>query len=314
MHTLVVLVAVFAGIAEANPEKTFILPGGAEIEMVWIKPGTFVMGTDEETFEKYRRNNSVPDPTPPHQVALTQGFWMGKYKLTARQWDAVADLDLPENFELPPLDEWANFYLSEDQAIRFFNEHKRKVYKWGDDSPITGVRWWTATFWIAELNALEGHTLWRLPTEAEWEYACRAGTTTLWFWGDDYSEADRYVVTQDSPERLPNPWGLYDMLGRGGEWCQDWYAAYPNEPQTDPLQTVPELIRFADTCWEEEHCYAKMYRGTTFTHPDYSAKRGTLDPGIHSYMTALRLVRDDPERAVSVTPETWGQIKKRVRT
>jgi len=83
MHGLVLLVAVLAGVAEANLEKTFVLPGGATI-----------------------RNLSVPNPTPPHQVTLTHGFWMGKYKLTTRQWDVVADLDLPEDFESPPQDEW----------------------------------------------------------------------------------------------------------------------------------------------------------------------------------------------------------------
>ena len=87
MHTLMVLVAVLAGIAEANPEKTFILPGGAEIEMVWIEPGTFMMGAD--TFI------AGGDPRPPHQVTLTEGFWMGKYEFAVRQWDSIVDL-LPD--------------------------------------------------------------------------------------------------------------------------------------------------------------------------------------------------------------------------
>ena len=202
MSCMLLLVSLMAGLVEANPEKTFILPGGAEIEMVWVEPGTFVMGAD---VGHGRRN---PDPTPIHQVTLTKGFWMGKYEVTVEQWESVANAELPENFTFPRGKEW-EWRISRDQV----NEELNMVTKRGDDSPVIGTRWHGVLLFIAKLSQIEGDSLWRLPTEAEWEYACRAGTTTKWFWGDNTESYKSYMTLSLQPvgQRLPNPWGLYDM-------------------------------------------------------------------------------------------------------
>lgn len=289
--------------AEANTEKTFTLPGGAEIEMVWIEPGTFVMGTDS-----LRTLWGGPDPRPPHQVTLTRGFWMAKYELTMRQWDSLANT----LGGLPTL---------EDQKTA-----------WGDhftvsDIPIWGLAWWDVAPFIEKLNAAEGHILWRLPTEAEWEYACRAGTTTDWFWGDDPGQYENYgwQFTWDGGPRdmhpigqkLPNPWGLYDIYGNAGEWCQDRYARYSPESQTDPLQTVAELIKWNTLCSGYgthgfEGCELWVVRSMPVLLSLHfvagrSADRWASDCGEY---TGLRLVRDDPVRSAAVTSDTWGRIKK----
>ena len=290
MHTLMVFVAVLiAGVAEANPEKTFILPGGAEIEMVWIEPGTFVMGSD--TFI------AAGDPRPLHQVTLTRGFWMGKYEVTVRQWYSVVDL------------------LS-DEARNYIDS--RYVTKLGDDYPVFDVSRQRADSLLVALNGLEGISYWRMPTEAEWEYVCRAGTTTDWFWGDDPGQYEEYGWRLDYTDRhdnihpvgqkLPNPWGVYDLYGNALEWCQDWYARYSEEPQVDPLQTEAELVSWNElTCLGSTPCRLWVVRCAAFERRPRVADRWGARQGDY---IGLRLVRDDPERATSVTPETWGQIKK----
>ena len=314
MSSLLILASLVASLVEANPEQTFILPGGAEIEMVWIEPGTFMMGADQG----YGSRN--PDPRPIHQVTLTKGFWIGKYEVTVRQWEGVVNADLPEGFIFPREDEW-EWRISRDQV----NEELSEVIGRGDDFPVIGTRWHGVLLFIAKLNQVGGDSLYRLPTEAEWEYTCRAGTTTKWFWGDGPESYESYMTLSIQPvgQRLPNPWGLYDMLGNAGEWCQDWYAPYPSEPQTDPLQAVPTLVDWSgtQTCLFDDSpgfkgCYTKVFRGVAMDHSVgsrptsvYIANRRSFDPIFHANVVGLRLVRDESNPPTSVTPDTWGQIK-----
>jgi formylglycine-generating enzyme required for sulfatase activity len=108
------------------------------------------------------------------------------------------------------------------------------------------VSWLDAQEFIARLNQHEGHARYRLPTEAEWEYAARAGTTTAYSFGDDVRELGQYAwygegfasgSTHPVGQKRPNPWGLHDMHGNVWEWVQDWYGSnyYANSPGTDPI-------------------------------------------------------------------------------
>ena len=182
------------------------LPAGAKpLEMVLIPAGTFTMGSPSDEQDR------DSDEGPQHQVTITKDFYMGKYEVTQTQWQAVMGNN-PSYFS-------------------------------GTNNPVERVSWNDCQSFIGKLNAL-GLGTFRLPTEAEWEYACRAGTTTRFYWGNDpsYSEIGNYAwyggnsgsKTHEVGQRLPNDWGLYDMSGNVWEWCQDWYGSYPSGSQVDP--------------------------------------------------------------------------------
>ncbi len=149
-------------------------------------------------------NEELADEQPAHRVHL-DGFWLGKYEVTQGQWKTV---------------------MNENPA--YFNK--------GDDYPVENVDWGDTQEFIAALSAQSGYHF-RLPTEAEWEYACLAGRPRQEYeelgdiaWFNENSNDTTHAVGQ----KKPNAWGLYDMLGNVWEWCQDWYGNYPGAPQTNP--------------------------------------------------------------------------------
>ncbi len=179
------------------------LDKGVTLELVWIPKGAFLMGSPED--EQGRWDSEGPQ----HEVTLRRGFWLGKYPVTQAQWKAVMGNN-PSNFT-------------------------------GDGRlPVEQVSWEYCQEFITKLNArLEG--AFRLPSEAEWEYACRAGTQTRFYWGDDPDETiikdyawyygNSGHRTHPVGEKLPNAWGLYDMSGNVWEWCEDdWHNPYEGAP------------------------------------------------------------------------------------
>ncbi len=154
------------------------------------------------------------DEKPVHKVTLTKGFYMGVYEVTQEEWEKVMG-STPSHFK-------------------------------GPKKPVDTVSWDDAQEFIRKLSEKEKVT-YRLPTEAEWEYACRAGTTTEFYWGDDVGVAEigRYAWwagnedwresgSKPVGQKKPNVWGLYDMSGNVWEWCEDWYGNYSSASQTDP--------------------------------------------------------------------------------
>jgi formylglycine-generating enzyme required for sulfatase activity len=206
MLLAVVSLTAFTGCPAAGPApgETQIFDG---IEFVWIPAGSFTMGSPAD---EVGRN---PDETQ-HKVILSRGFWLGKYEVTQAQWTAVMGSN-PSLFQSP-------------------------------DKPVEKVSWEDARYFITALNVGKASIggPYRLPTESEWEYAYRAGTTARFYWGDDPTETDiddyawynfsSSSQTHDAGEKLPNAWGLYDIAGNVYEWCQDRYGAYPTGPVTDP--------------------------------------------------------------------------------
>ncbi len=205
---------------EAGEVRTFSLPNGVPMEFVWIEPGTFMMGSTDT--EPGRYDNEGPQ----HEVTISRGFWLGKYVITQEQWQAVMGTT-----------PWS--------GIIYVRDHPRH--------PAVFISWDDVQQLIAQLNAHAGAEVYRLPTEAEWEYACRAGTTTRWSFGDDEAQLGDYAwyyanawdaglrYAQPVGTKLPNPWGLYDMHGNVQEWVQDWfsgsllwYGSYSDEAQVDP--------------------------------------------------------------------------------
>ena len=147
-----------------------------------------------------------------HKVRITKSFYLGVYQVTQKEWGAVMGSN-PSNFK-------------------------------GDDLPVENVSWDDCQEFIERLNKKEGTYAYRLPTEAEWEYACRAGSAVKFCFGDDESKLGRYAwygsnsvkKTHSVGTKAPNTWGLYDMHGNVWEWCEDWYDTnyYKESPKDDP--------------------------------------------------------------------------------
>ncbi|MYC12573.1 MAG: SUMF1/EgtB/PvdO family nonheme iron enzyme [Gemmatimonadetes bacterium] len=192
------------------PTHYFPLPGGASLEMIWIEPGTFHMGSLEGLWD---------DEGPVHEVTISQGFYLGKYEVTQEQWELV-------------------------MGTRPWRRQDHYVRSW-PSYPVVYVSWEDAQEFISRLNASLSRNLYRLPTEAEWEYACRAGTTTRWSHGDAWAQLQHYAWYNESSfyesghivgRKRANPYGLYDMHGNVSEWVQDWYDRdyYRSSPSVDP--------------------------------------------------------------------------------
>ncbi|RYU59919.1 formylglycine-generating enzyme family protein [Methylolobus aquaticus] len=175
--------------------------GGAEQTFRWIEPGTFLMGSPED--EPERSDDEVQ-----HEVTLTRGYWLADTACTQGLWVAVMD-ENPSQFKDNP------------------------------ENPVENVSWEEVQKFVRRLNEpVEGLNA-RLPTEAQWEYACRAGTGTPYWFGETISpEEANFARLRGGAMPVkrfpPNRWGLYQMHGNVWEWCADWYGLYPEGAVMDP--------------------------------------------------------------------------------
>jgi len=204
--------------SNSGTTKTITLPGGATMEMVYVAPGSFMMGSPSSEDGRF---DGRFDHETQHRVTLTKGYWLGKYEVTQRQWQSVMGSN-PSNFK-------------------------------GDNLPVENVSWDDCQMFIARVNNQLNCGA-RLPTEAEWEYACRAGTTTAYFWGNalngNKANCDGNYpcgTTVKGPYRKTtvqvgsypaNAWGFCDMHGNVEEWCNDWFGQYPTGSVTDPMGPI----------------------------------------------------------------------------
>ncbi len=198
---------------------TIPVKDGISIEMVKVEAGSFNMGATPEM------QNPDEDEKPVHRVTLTNNYYIGKYEVTQALWQAVMGSN-PSHFK-------------------------------GDDLPVEQVSWNDCQDFISKLNAMTGKRF-RLPSEAEWEYAARggkksrgyqySGSNTLgdvaWYEGNSGSKTHAVGTKQ------PNELGIYDMTGNVYEWCQDWYGSYSSSPQTNPIGAVSGSCRvYRGGCW-----------------------------------------------------------------
>jgi uncharacterized protein (TIGR02996 family) len=198
------------GVKPCIPQRSLELCEGVEMAFSFIPPGTFLMGRPEG-------ETGEDDEVPQHRVTLTKGFFLGAHQVTQAQWQAVMGSN---------------------------RSHFR-----GDNLPVTKVSWEDCKELRQKLGERDGNR-YRLPTEAEWEYACRAGTTTAFFFGETISTDqanydDRYPYFEDGTGVCrktttpvgsfpPNTWGLFNMHDNVCEWCSDWYGPYQKEDEQDP--------------------------------------------------------------------------------
>ena len=227
---------------------TIPVKNGISIEMVKVEAGSFNMGATPEMQAPYEVEKPV------HRVTLTNNYYIGKYEVTQALWQAVMGSN-PSYFK-------------------------------GDDLPVEQVSWNDCQDFISKLNAMTGKRF-RLPSEAEWEYAARggkksrgyqySGSNTLgdvaWYEGNSGSKTHAVGTKQ------PNELGIYDMTGNVYEWCQDWYGSYSSSPQTNPIGAVSgssRVDRGGSWFFTAKHCR--------------SSYRFNLTPGYRLNFLGLRLV------------------------
>lgn len=214
-----------------------------------IMPGAFLMGSED----------GEENERPVHQVTINRPFYMGIYVVTQGQWKAVMDTE-----------PWKG------------DPHVQE----GNDYPAVNVSWYDAQDFLTRLGAIDDQNAYYLPTEEEWEYSARAGTTTKFSFGDDERDLRLYGWYRDMTQRgeeyahpvgskKPNSWGLYDMHGNVWEWMDNWYyGSYAASPKLNPIE--------------------KVLRGGGWDYPAYGARsafRNHLLPSRSNYVIGLRLVK-----------------------
>jgi len=211
------------------------LNASVQLEMLWVEPGTFTMGSP--TTETGRQANETE-----HNVSLTQGFYLGKYEVTQAQYEAVMTGNTAKVMALRPskvfssgfpVMAWTLVGLSATPSLHANNPNR----------PVERVSWDAAKIFLSRLNAQQSSNIpagWAyvLPTESQWEYACRAGTSTANSWGNDINATHAHSLGQtgDVGRYAANPWGFFDMPGNAWEWTADLYGeTYPTgNPVVDP--------------------------------------------------------------------------------
>jgi formylglycine-generating enzyme required for sulfatase activity len=237
----------------------------APTNLVFIPPGTFRMGAPTNELD----SSQLGPEYPLTAVTISRGFWMGKYEVTQGEYLAVMGSN-PSNFQ-------------------------------GDTNrPVEMVTWFNATNYCGKLTQMDRaagriatNSVYRLPTEAEWEYACRAWTSTRFSYGDDlaYTNLSQYAwydlnsgsTTHPVGQKLPNPWGLYDMQGNVGEYCQDVYDTYRGGIALDPQGPATgsaRVHRGGDWSHASSACRSAFRFGFAGNNPFFNLGfRAVLAPG-----------------------------------
>jgi formylglycine-generating enzyme required for sulfatase activity len=245
----------YAGIREfsrySDIPKTFT-SSSTGMEFVLIPAGKFMMGSPSDEKDRYDKEG------PAHEVTIKNPFYLGKYPVTQKQWENIMGSN-PSRFK-------------------------------GDYLSVENVSWEDVHKFIKKLAEIEGTDKYRLLSEAEWEYACRAGTTTRFCFGDNESELGNYgwynensgSKTHPVGQKQPNPFGLYDMHGNVWEWVQDrWHDNYKGAPSDG-------------SAWEDGDSSDRVLRGGCWYHfarDCRSAFRDGNDPGDSDFSIGFRLLR-----------------------
>jgi len=253
-----------------RPGDTFTNSIG--MKLVYVPAGEFMMGSGRSAASLAREHDTkeeyFADEHPQHRVRISQGFWMGQTEVTQGQYTVIMGGD-----------PWSD----------------KSYVQQSDNNPAVYVSWEDAAEFCKKLSQREGKTC-RLPTEAEWEYSCRAGTKTAYTFGDSDSSLGDYAWFRDNAFRVdqeyahqvgqkrPNAFGLYDMYGNVHEWCSDWYdeSYYSSSPGVDPQGPSSGSYRvLRGGSW---HYFPRLCR---------SAGRFRGSPGYRGYDVGFRVVSLD---------------------
>ncbi len=211
---------------QSGKDLTLDLGRNISLKLALIPAGKFLMGSPEG--EKTRR----PDEGPCHEVTISKPFYMGVYTVTQEQYELLMGKN-PSNFT-------------------------------GPGNPVENVSWANAVEFCKKLSEKSGKKV-RLPTEAEWEYACRAGSVSRFGFGDDEKNLGDYAwyaknsnnTTHSVGQKKSNAWGLYDMHGNVWQWCSDWYQTYGSSKETDPqgpMSGTERVLRGCGWFFESDTC------------------------------------------------------------
>lgn len=230
---------------------TYVVPSAGNLEMIWVEPGTFTMGSPPT--EKGRNENEAQ-----HQVSLTKGFYLGKYEVTQSEYELILGGNPSKN-------------RGENQPV--------ERVSWGKGNTGPGAMGFCQK--VTELEKAAGRLpegwAYTLPTEAEWEYACRAGTTTAYWWGDEVNASlvnynkSGWGKPVDVGQYPPNPWGFHDMHGNVWEWVADSLADYPAGPVTNPTGPTEgtgggAIRRGGSFYWDENELRSAMRHSHSHHH------------------------------------------------
>jgi len=255
------------------------------MRLVNVPAGEFIMGCTkeevQEVLEKHRGDRVagvlVPAETPRRKVRISQDFFIGAYEVTQKQYENA---------------------IGKNPA-----KHK------GADRPVECVSWHQAIAFCEWLNMNDktkpARLRYRLPTEAEWEHACRAGTTTSFYFGENASDLNEHAwhkgnsggTTHEVGGKLPNPLGLYDMCGNVWEWCLDWHGKYPTEDGTDPTGAASGRERIQrGGAWSYSgtaHCRSAARNWNRPERTDHSAigLRVVLAPATYTNALGMRFAK-----------------------
>ena len=248
---------------ETRKKTSILLGAGVELELVWISPGVFTMGSAEvvglRTGGRSRRGSPQTKQELTQEVWILQGFWMGQFEVTQEQWQQVMG----------------------NNPSKFRGDPRR---------PVDSVSWHDAQAFVNRLNQMTPGGGFRLPTEAEWEYAARAGTKTAFYGGFTPEKLGEYAwhsgnsggQTQPVGSKLSNAWELHDMLGNLWEWVQDWYSPnyHTERPHINPTGPATGMY--------------KILRGGAWSyHQNQSSltSRTNSEPGQRQDVYGFRVVR-----------------------
>jgi len=245
------LKAIEAAPLQPEAEAADSLTKSLGMKFVLIPAGTFMMGSPPD--EEGRHKSEIQ-----HKVTISKPFYLQTTQVTQGQWKSLMGGN-PSEFK-------------------------------GDTRPVDNVSWDDAQQFISKLNQKENTDKYRLPTEAEWEYACRAGSIGRFCFGDSEDKLGEYTLygftkkKKKGPHpvgrKKPNAWGLYDMHGNVSEWCQDWWGDYPTGQVTDPKGPPSGEYR--------------VLRGGTWAHPIWlcrSAHRNGKNPDYRSLFNGFRVAK-----------------------